>query len=687
MEKTTFKGRVYMTHPTKAIYKWLLADYVKVTSVAGGANDDDQQLYTEADLTRSYERIIAIDYHQEVEYSGVKFIALNAGHVLGAAMFLIEIAGVRLLYTGDYSREEDRHLMAAETPPRRPDVLVCESTYGVHSHQPRLERERRFTSLVHSIVARGGRCLIPVFALGRAQELLLILDEYWQAHPELHAIPVYYASALAKKCMSVYQTYVNMMNERIRRQIAISNPFIFKHVSNLRSMEGFPDAGPCVMMASPAMLQNGLSRELLERWCSSPRNGLIIPGYVVEGTLAKMLLTEPKEITALSGATLPMRMSVEYISFSAHVDFTQNSEFIDLLRPPHVILVHGEQNEMQRLKTALQHRYGISPGGTAGTATINANIMSIGGGASPDTVVAIHTPRNCEAVELVYRGEKAIKLVGTLALEAKALTAENASGGPIEGVLVGKDFEYQVMAKEDLAEYAPALKEVTFMEKQVVSCRAPFSLLEYLITQVYGCKAVKRNFKEERDYPPSQDGKNTTSSSSPAPIVDEIHVENSSAPEPVTIRRQGKDTVVVEWKGNPLTDLLADAIVMLILGAESSRAAVKATKSSEHDHHQHQNNLDAKSPSSERRLTPELQRTILKNYMESYFGPVLEGQLDGDPTFTFHLESTTPSGIEEHEVHILHSDLSVVCEDRNTFDRVTKILSKIIPALDPAYIL
>lgn len=684
MEKTTFKGRVYMTHPTKAIYKWLLADYVKVTSVAGNANDDDQQLYTEADLTRSYERIIAIDYHQEVEHSGVKFIALNAGHVLGAAMFLIEIAGVRLLYTGDYSREEDRHLMAAETPPRRPDVLVCESTYGVHSHQPRLERERRFTSLVHSIVARGGRCLIPVFALGRAQELLLILDEYWQAHPELHTIPVYYASALAKKCMSVYQTYVNMMNERIRRQIAISNPFIFKHVSNLRSMEGFSDAGPCVMMASPAMLQNGLSRELLERWCSSPRNGLIIPGYVVEGTLAKTLLTEPKEIIALSGATLPMRMSVEYISFSAHVDFTQNSEFIDLLRPPHVILVHGEQNEMQRLKAALQHRYGISPVGTAGTIAANANIMSIGGGASPDTVVAIHTPRNCESVELVYRGEKAIKLVGSLALEAKALTADHASGGPIEGVLVGKDFEYQLMAKGDLAEYAPALKEVTFMEKQAVACRAPFSLLEYLITQVYGCKAVRRTSKEGKDRP-SQDEKDATSSSTFT--VDEIHVENSSAPGPVTVRRQGKDMVVVEWQGNPLTDLLADALVMLIMGAESSRAAVKATKSLEHDHHQH--HLEERSPSSwkEGRLTPEMQRTILRNYLESYFGPVLEGQVDGDPTFTFQLESATASGVEEHEVHILHSDLSVVCEDRNTFDRVTKVLSKILPALDPAYIL
>lgn len=110
-------------------------------------------------------------------------------------------------------------------------------------------------ALIHDIVGRGGRCLMPVFALGRAQELLLILDEYWEAHPELDSIPIYYASSLAKRCMAVYQTYINMMNARIRKQFAISNPFVFKHISNLKNVEQFEDSGPCVMMASPGMLQ------------------------------------------------------------------------------------------------------------------------------------------------------------------------------------------------------------------------------------------------------------------------------------------------------------------------------------------------------------------------------------------------------------------------------------------------
>lgn len=144
IDKTTFRGRVFMTHPTKAIYKWLLSDYVKVSNISV-----EDMLYDEQDLLRSFDRIEVIDFHQETDIDGVRFTAYNAGHVLGAAMFVIEIAGVKVLYTGDYSREEDRHLMAAERPPGLvPDVMICESTYGVQSNEPRPAREARFTGRI-----------------------------------------------------------------------------------------------------------------------------------------------------------------------------------------------------------------------------------------------------------------------------------------------------------------------------------------------------------------------------------------------------------------------------------------------------------------------------------------------------------------------------------------------------------
>jgi len=155
MEKTNFKdgkGKVYMTHPTKAVYRILMSDFVRVSSAG-----TDDQLFDENEMMASWKQIEAVDFHQEVVVNGgLRFTPYHAGHVLGACMFFIEIAGLKILYTGDYSREEDRHLVQAEVPPLKPDVLICESTYGVQSHDSRLEKEQRFTSEYSKVCRRFG---------------------------------------------------------------------------------------------------------------------------------------------------------------------------------------------------------------------------------------------------------------------------------------------------------------------------------------------------------------------------------------------------------------------------------------------------------------------------------------------------------------------------------------------------
>lgn len=244
MEKTNFKdgkGKVYMTHPTKAVYKFMMQDYVRTRCVAASSlrgyltetrrsSTSSDALYSALDLTMSLTSIIPVSAHQLITViPGLSFTPYHAGHVLGACMFLIDLAGLKILYTGDYSREEDRHLVSAEIPPIRPDVLIVESTYGVQGHESRVPKEERFTSQVHDIIRRGGHVLLPVFALGRAQELLLVLEEYWKKHPDLHNVPIYYASNLAKKCMAIYQTYIHTMNNNVRSRFAKrDNPFVFK---------------------------------------------------------------------------------------------------------------------------------------------------------------------------------------------------------------------------------------------------------------------------------------------------------------------------------------------------------------------------------------------------------------------------------------------------------------------------
>ncbi len=336
------------------------------------SSDQRTQLYTEADHLSTFPQIEAIDYHTTHTISSIRITPYPAGHVLGAAMFLIEIAGLKILFTGDYSREIDRHLIPAEVPKGiKIDVLITESTYGIASHIPRPERETALMKSVTGILNRGGRVLMPVFALGRAQELLLILDEYWARHPEYQRIPIYYASNLARKCMVVYQTYVGAMNDNIKRlfrermaeaeqagDIEKGGPWDLRFVRSLKNLERFDDVGGCIMLASPGMMQSGVSRELLERWAPNERNGVIITGYSVEGTMAKQIMNEPDSIPAIMGnrgvagmgkirnagangemdkAMVPRRCSVQELSFAAHVDGQENREFIEEIGAPVVV--------------------------------------------------------------------------------------------------------------------------------------------------------------------------------------------------------------------------------------------------------------------------------------------------------------------------------------------------------------
>ncbi|KAI9308583.1 beta-lactamase-like protein [Cunninghamella echinulata] len=540
MEKTSFKGRVFMTHPTKAIYKWLLSDYVRVSNIG-----EEDQLYTEEDLLNSFNRIEAVDYHQQVEVEGIKFTGFNAGHVLGAAMFLIEIAGVKVLYTGDYSREEDRHLMAAEKPDAAVDVLITESTYGVQSHEPRITKETRFTSLVHDIVGRGGRCLMPVFALGRAQELLLILDEYWEAHPELDNIPIYYASSLAKKCMAVYQTYINMMNAKIRKQFTISNPFVFKHISNLRNVEQFEDSGPCVMMASPGMLQNGLSRELFERWAPDVKNGLVMTGYCVENTLARQAMNEPDDFTAMDGRKVPLKMSVDYISFSAHVDFTQNAKFIDEVKAPHVILVHGEANAMYRLKSALQSKY-----------------------SEREENIKIYTPKNCETVTLHFRGEKMAKTIGTL---AEKYPAENQA---LDGVIISKGYDLRIMSEDDMTKLGGLITTVV-TQRQIVPFNAGIGLLKWHLEMMFGTVDEMQLSNKK-----SKDGNNDNIDDDSNNNINDQEGTALRVFDTIDIKRLASkpNHIVLEWIGNAMNDMVADSVLAVVLSIDSSPASVKENK-------------------------------------------------------------------------------------------------------------
>ncbi|TIA72364.1 hypothetical protein E3P91_02008 [Wallemia ichthyophaga] len=520
MEKTNFKegnGKVYMTSPTKAVYRFMMQDFVRISTTSA-----EDQLFTETEMIASWRSIQVSDFNQEiVPASGVRFTPYPAGHVLGAAMFLIEIAGLKVLYTGDYSREEDRHLHAAEIPKEQTDVLIVESTYGVQTLENRPEKEKRFTELVHSIIRRGGRVLMPSFALGRAQELLLILDEYWQRNPDLHSIPIYYASNLARKCMAVYQAYIRTMNKNINRRFdSGENPFQFKFISELGDLRKWQDKGPCVMLASPGMLQSGTSRELLERWAPDPKNGLIICGYSVEGTMAHSIVNEPDEIIGVNGNKIPRKLSVDYISFSAHVDFTQNTQFIDEIKPQHVVLVHGALMNMSRLAAALRSRY-----------------------ADRGLDIKVHMPKNAEPLRLEFKPEMTAKAIGKLAEK------QPAEGEVVQGLLVNKDFTYTLLDRADLKDFA-GLATNTIIQQQKVNLSVGWELIRWHLQGMYG--SVDEGF--------DNDGLRTIR------IMDTVDIKQAE-----------ENNVLLEWKAGAMNDAIADSVLALTLSVETSPVSVKMT--------------------------------------------------------------------------------------------------------------
>ncbi|KAG6829484.1 endoribonuclease ysh1 [Tricholoma furcatifolium] len=560
------KGKVYMTHPTKAVHKFMMQDYVRMGSSSSDA------LFTPLDMTMSLASIIPVSAHQLITVCpGVSFTPYHAGHVLGACMYLIDIAGLKILYTGDYSREEDRHLVKAELPPIRPDVLIVESTYGVQSLEGRDEKEARFTSLVHSIIKRGGHVLLPTFALGRAQELLLVLDEYWKTHPDLHNVPIYYASSLARKCMAVYQTYIHTMNSNIRSRFARrDNPFVFKYISHVPQTRGWEkkiaEGPPCVVLASPGFMQVGPSRELFEYWAPDSRNGLIITGYSVEGTLARDIMNEPEDFVGLKGNTIQRKISVDYISFSAHVDYSQNSEFIETVKAQHVVLVHGEQNAMARLRAAMTSRF-----------------------KERDEDVKIHTPRNLETLELSFRGERVAKAIGTMADKPPQ------TGDVVSGLLVAKDYSYTLLDPRDLRDFA-GLSTCTVTQRQKIVLGVRWDLVRWHLEGMYG------SVEEGLD----KDGVPTMR------VMGAVDVKHTQDHE-----------LTLEWESSASNDMIADSTLALITGIDKSPASVKlTTKPHSHSHTHPHADVEGSSPFL------RIRRLVM--FLEAHFGKVELHMPDGE---------------------------------------------------------
>ncbi|XP_015246521.1 PREDICTED: integrator complex subunit 11 [Cyprinodon variegatus] len=322
-EMVGYDGPIYMTHPTKAICPILLEDFRKITVDKKG----ETNFFTSQMIKDCMKKVIPLNLHQTVQVDDeLEIKAYYAGHVLGAAMVHIKVGSESVVYTGDYNMTPDRHLGAAWIDKCRPDILISESTYATTIRDSKRCRERDFLKKVHESIERGGKVLIPVFALGRAQELCILLETFWE-RMNLKA-PIYFSTGLTEKANHYYKLFITWTNQKIRKTFVQRNMFEFKHIKAFdRSYADNP--GPMVVFATPGMLHAGQSLQIFKKWAGNEKN------------------------------MLDVKMQVEYMSFSAHADAKGIMQLIRMAEPRNMLLVHGEAAKMEFLKGKIEQEFSI----------------------------------------------------------------------------------------------------------------------------------------------------------------------------------------------------------------------------------------------------------------------------------------------------------------------------------------
>uniref|UniRef100_A0A8D3CYK3 Integrator complex subunit 11 n=1 Tax=Scophthalmus maximus TaxID=52904 RepID=A0A8D3CYK3_SCOMX len=366
-EMVGYDGPIYMTHPTKAICPILLEDFRKITVDKKG----ETNFFTSQMIKDCMKKVVPLNLHQTVQVDDeLEIKAYYAGHVLGAAMVQIKVGSESVVYTGDYNMTPDRHLGAAWIDKCRPDILISESTYATTIRDSKRCRERDFLKKVHESIERGGKVLIPVFALGRAQELCILLETFWE-RMNLKA-PIYFSTGLTEKANHYYKLFITWTNQKIRKTFVQRNMFEFKHIKPFdRSYADNP--GPMVVFATPGMLHAGQSLQIFKKWAGNEKNMVIMPGYCVQGTIGHKILNGQRKLEMEGRATLEVKLQVEYMSFSAHADAKGIMQLIRMAEPRNMLLVHGEGAKMTFLKGKIEQEFNCYMPANGETATVSTN--------------------------------------------------------------------------------------------------------------------------------------------------------------------------------------------------------------------------------------------------------------------------------------------------------------------------
>ncbi len=356
------------THGTREIAHVMLTDGLKVqTAQQRQGNEDFGQVFTADDLDRTL-------FHLQTQPVGLDFSPLpgltvrfiHAGHIVGAACIYLQYGNRSLLYTGDYNTTSSRTaegLKLADLP--QADILITESTYGADTHPSRRSQESDLIKAIVEIVSAGGNVLIPAFALGRAQEIILAIRTSALFHSV--NVPVY-VDGLVREVTDLFQSQLQLLPTSVQNFAQNQPPFFSDktapRIISIASPKERPlaIAHPSVIIASSGMLTGGASigyaKTLLER----ENAAIFISGYTDEESPGRFLQSlEPGNEIELDGTPLTVRAKIQRFNLSAHADRVGITQVIHRVNPQHLILIHGSQSALHELSHAgdLRDKYWI----------------------------------------------------------------------------------------------------------------------------------------------------------------------------------------------------------------------------------------------------------------------------------------------------------------------------------------
>jgi len=364
--KYGYRGPVYCTLPTRNLATMLQLDFIQICEKEGSPSP-----YSKRDVKQTVLHTIPLSWGKVTDIApDIKLTLHNSGHILGSSMIHLHFGkgDYNFVYTGDFKYQKTRLLEKAAVKFPRVESLLIESTYGGPQDRipSRLDSEKELKQILNSTLKRGGKVLIPVLAVGRAQELLIVLEEYI-SKGFIDKVPIF-IDGLISEATAIHTANPDFLSSDLREKILHQgkNPFLSDYFEVVSAQEERLDiikGGPCIIMATSGMLIGGPSVQYLKGLAEDANNSLIFVSYQVSGTLGNRIQRGFREFNYVDakGRTQLVRINLKIFTlegFSGHSSRSQISQFLRRIQPrPKVVIVnHGEESKCVSLSTMIHKK-------------------------------------------------------------------------------------------------------------------------------------------------------------------------------------------------------------------------------------------------------------------------------------------------------------------------------------------